>query len=83
MQILSSHQKETSDYIKKGKQLAAAAAEKKRGPLSLASIHGPILWLQTSKRCLWVHMCGTEQVQHRRDLCLLNKRPPTPTCMDT
>lgn len=64
MQILSSHQKETSDYIKKGKQLAAAAAEHKRGPLSLASVDGPNPWMQTSKRCLCVHVCGTEQVQH-------------------
>lgn len=67
MQILSSHQKETSDYIKKGKQLAAAAAaaaEQKRGPLSLASVDGPNPWIQTSKQCLCVHVCGTEQVQH-------------------
>lgn len=66
MQILSSHQKETSDYIKKGKQLTAAAAERKRGPLSLASVDGPKPWTQTDKRRLCVHVCGTEQVQHRQ-----------------
>lgn len=45
MQILSLHQKETSDYIKKGKQLAAAATEHKCVLLSLASVDGPNPWM--------------------------------------